>query len=107
VPAYLQAQGYRIIPVNPHLQEVLGERAYPDLPSVAEKVDIVLIFRRSEEVLPVVEQAIQTGAGVVWMQEGIVHKQAAELACRAGLEVVMDACMRATHQRLTGAANTN
>jgi signal transduction histidine kinase/predicted CoA-binding protein len=103
VPAYLQSQGYRIIPVNPNLEEVLGERAYPDLLSVPEPIDVVNIFRRSEDVPPVVEQAIQVGAKVIWMQEGIVNEPAADLARRAGLEVVSDACMRATHRRLFGA----
>ena len=100
VPAYLQKHGYRILPVNPTIQEVLGEKAYPDLLSIPEKVDIVQIFRRSEEVLPVVEQAVKIGAKVVWMQEGIVNDQAAELARQAGVEVVMDLCMRAAHRRL-------
>jgi predicted CoA-binding protein len=103
VPAYLQAHGYRIIPVNPTLEQALGERAYPDLLSVPEPVDVVEIFRRSEDVPPVVEQAIQIGAKAVWMQEGIVNAEAADRARRAGLEVVMDACMRVAHQRLFGA----
>lgn len=100
VPAYLQANGYRIIPVNPELQEVLGERAYPDLLSIPEPVDVVQIFRRSEEVMPVVEQAIEIGAKVVWMQEGVVNESAANMALAAGLDVVMDTCMRAAHKRL-------
>lgn len=100
VPAYLQAHGYRIIPVNPNLQEVLGERAYPDLPAIPEPVDVVDIFRRSDEVLPVVEQAIKIGAKVVWMQEGVVNESAAHIALAAGLHVVMDTCMRAAHKRL-------
>ncbi len=100
VPAYLQAHGYRILPVNPNLDQVLGEKAYPDLLAIPEPVDVVEVFRRSEEVMPIVEQAIQIGAGVVWMQEGIVNEQAAERARQAGLEVVMDRCMRATHRHL-------
>jgi predicted CoA-binding protein len=99
VPAYMQAHGYRIIPVNPALTQALGEPAYPDLPSVPEAVDLVLLFRRSEEVLPFVEQAIQIGAKAVWMQQGIVNQPAAELARQAGLEVVMDACMMVEHMR--------
>jgi signal transduction histidine kinase/predicted CoA-binding protein len=102
VPAYLQQRGYRIIPINPNLSQVLGEKAYPDLLSVPEPVEVVLIFRHIEAVPPVVEQAIQIGARVVWMQEGIVHAGAAEAARRAGLQVVMDTCMRATHKRLFG-----
>ena len=104
VPAYLQAHGYRIIPVNPSLDQALGEQAYPDLLLVPEPVDVVDIFRRSEDVQPIVEQAIRVGAKVIWMQEGIVNEEAADLARRAGLEVVMDACMRATHKRLLGQA---
>jgi predicted CoA-binding protein/signal transduction histidine kinase len=100
VPAYLQTHGYRIIPVNPNLEEALGEKAYPDLLSIPLPVDVVDIFRRSEEVVPIVEQAIQVGAKAVWMQEGVVNDEAADLARRAGLEVVMDACMRAAHKRL-------
>ena len=102
VPAYLQAHGYRVIPVNPTLTEVLGVKAYPDLLSVPEPVDTVLIFRRSEEAPAIVEQAIQIKAAVVWMQEGIIHEQAADRARQAGLQVVMDTCMRRTHQRLLG-----
>ncbi|MEW5988482.1 MAG: CoA-binding protein [Chloroflexota bacterium] len=100
VPAYLQTQGYHIIPVNPHLDEVLGERAYPDLAAVPEPVDVVQIFRRSEAVMPIVEQAIEKGAKVIWMQEGIVNEPAAQLARDAGLAVVMDACMRVQHKRV-------
>ncbi|MCO6450425.1 MAG: CoA-binding protein [Caldilineales bacterium] len=100
VPEYLQQHGYRIIPVNPSCDEVLGEKAYPDLLSIPEPVDVVQIFRRSEVVPEIVEQAIQIGAKVVWMQEGIFHEAAAERAHQAGLEVVMDACMRATHKYL-------
>jgi hypothetical protein len=100
VPAYLQRHGYRIIPVNPNLDEVLGEKAYPDLLVVPEPVDIVQIFRRSEAVLPIVEQAIQIGARGVWMQEGVVSDAAAEIAREAGLWVVMNTCMRTTHRRL-------
>jgi signal transduction histidine kinase/predicted CoA-binding protein len=100
VPAYLQRRGYRIIPINPNLEKVLGEKAYPDLLAVPEPVDIVQIFRRSEAVLPIVEQAIRIGARVVWMQEGIVNEAAAEVAREAGLKVVMNTCMRTTHRRL-------
>ena len=102
VPAYMQSAGYRIIPVNPHLDEALGEKAYPDLLSIPEPVDMVVIFRRSEDVPPVVEQAIQIGAKVVWMQLGIVNQAAAERARAAGLEVVMDSCIKVDHQRLAG-----
>lgn len=99
VPAYLQRAGYRIIPVNPHEEEILGEQAYPDLHSVPEPVDLALLFRRSESVPPHVEEAIEIGAGAVWMQLGIVSEQAAERARAAGLDVVMDACMMVEHRR--------
>jgi len=100
VPAYLQAQGYRIIPVNPYLEHsTLNEKVYPDLASVPEPVDLVLLFRRSEDVYPFVEQAIQIGANAVWMQLGIANAEAAELARNAGMDVVMDACMMVEHKR--------
>jgi uncharacterized protein len=101
VPAYLQRQGYRIIPVNPTLDEALGERAYPDLKSVPERIDVVEIFRRAEDVPPVVEQAIEVGARAVWMQRGIVNEEAAAKAREAGLDVVMDRCMMVEHRRLS------
>jgi signal transduction histidine kinase/predicted CoA-binding protein len=100
VPQYLQSKGYRIIPVNPLIDEVLGERSYPDLLAIQESVDVVLVFRRSEYVPKIVDQAIDIGAKVVWMQEGIINESAAVKAHEAGLEVVMDTCMRATHLRL-------
>jgi predicted CoA-binding protein len=100
VPAYMQQAGYRIIPVNPKLSEALDEPAYPDLRAVPEPVDMVLIFRRSEEIPPVVEQAIEIGARVVWMQSGIFNEAAAAKARAAGLEVVMDACVMVDHRRL-------
>jgi uncharacterized protein len=100
IPAYLQGQGYRIIPVNPKLSEALGEKAYPSLRDVAVPIDVVDIFRRSEDVPPIVEDAIAIGAKVVWMQLGIVNEEAAARAEAAGLTVVMDTCMGATHQRL-------
>lgn len=99
---YLKSQGYRIIPVNPTADEILGEKSYPDLESVPEPIDVVQVFRRSEDVPPVVESAIKVGAKVVWMQEGIVNEEAAQKAREAGLQVVMDACMRGTHRRLIG-----
>ncbi|HUV28177.1 MAG TPA: CoA-binding protein [Anaerolineales bacterium] len=102
VPKYLQSQGYEIIPVNPVLESVLGEKAYPDLVSIPGPVDVVEIFRRSEAVPEIVDQAIQIGAKVIWMQEGVINEAAAETALDAGLEVVMDTCMRATHKRLWG-----
>jgi len=100
VPAYLQKQGYRIYPINPKFNQVLGEKAYPDLLSLEDPVDVVLVFRRSDFVPEIVQQAIEIKAKVVWMQVGIVNPDAAEVAKDAGLDVVMDICMRQTHQRL-------
>ncbi len=99
---YLKDQGYRIIPVNPTADEILGEKAYPDLESVPETIDVVQVFRKPEDVPPVVDSAIKAGAKVVWMQEGIVNEEAAQKAREAGLQVVMDACMRVSHRRLIG-----
>lgn len=103
VASYLKEQGYRVIPVNPTATEILGEKAYPDLQSVPEKIDVVQVFRKPEDVPPVVDDAIKAGAKVIWMQEGIVNEEAAQKARDAGLQVVMDACMRASHKRLIGA----
>jgi uncharacterized protein len=100
VPAYLQQQGYRIIPVNPKLTEALGEKAYASLRDIPEPVDVVEIFRRAEDVPPIVQDAIAIGAKVVWMQSGIVNLAAAEQAQAAGLQVVMDTCMGVTHRAL-------
>ena len=99
VAEYLQSAGYRIIPVNPNEQEVLGEKCYPRLKDVPERVNIVDIFRRSEMVPEVVESAIRIGAKAVWMQEGVIHSGAAERARQAGLIVVMDACMLKEHMK--------
>jgi predicted CoA-binding protein len=100
VAEYLQRAGYRVIPVNPREKEVLGETAYPGLESVAVAVDIVDIFRRSEYVPEIVEEAIRIGAKMVWMQEGVIHEEAAGRALAAGLEVVMDRCILKEHRRL-------
>jgi len=101
IPAYLQEQGYRIIPVNPTLTEpVLGEKVYASLAEVPVPIDVVEIFRRPEFIPPIVEEAIARGVGVVWMQEGIVNEEAAARAAQAGLTVVMDACMGETHKYL-------
>ncbi len=106
VAEYLQSAGYRIIPVNPNEREVLGEKCYPRLEEVPEKVDIVDIFRRSELVPEVVESAIRIGAKAVWMQEGVIHSQVAERARQAGLIVVMDTCILKEHiKRFRLAAN--
>ena len=100
VAEYMQSSGYRIIPVNPFETEVLGEQAYPELDRVPGTVDIVDIFRRSEFVPEIVEAAIRIGARAIWMQEGVVHEEAAAKARAAGLEVVMDRCILKEHRRL-------
>jgi predicted CoA-binding protein len=102
IAQYLKGQGYRIIPVNPTAEEILGEKSYPDLSSIPVKVDAVQVFRKPEDVPPVVDEAIKIGAKVVWMQEGISHEEAAQKARDAGLQVVMNACMRVAHRSLIG-----
>ena len=99
VAEYLQKQGFKIIPVNPKVKEVLGEKAYPDLVSVPVKVDVVQVFRKSEFVPEIVKQAIKIGAEAVWMQEGISHEGAAKEASAAGLTVVQNACMMKKHKQ--------
>ena len=98
VSAYMQSHGYRIIPVNPTIEECLGEKAYPNLLDVPEKIDIVNIFRRPEYVEEVVDQAIQLKVPVIWMQEEVVHEAAAEKARKAGIFVVMDRCILKEHR---------
>ena len=97
VSHYMQAQGYRIIPVNPNITDWMGKKAYASLLDVTEKIDIVDVFRRSEAVPDVVEQAIQIKAPVIWMQEGVIHEAAAEKARQAGIFVVMDKCILKEH----------
>ena len=102
---YLQEHGYRIIPVNPRYEEILGEKCYPTLRDIPEPVDVVQIFQRVDQVLPFGADAIDIGAKVVWMQLGIVNEEAAERARQAGLDVVMDRCMKIEHARLFGGLN--
>ena len=102
VAKYLKEQGYRIIPVNPMVDEVLGEKSYPDLKAIPERVDVVDVFRKAEDVLPIVDQAIEIGASAVWMQLGIVNEEAATRAREAGLGVMMDLCMLIEHKRMVG-----
>jgi uncharacterized protein len=97
VSAYMQSHGYRIIPVNPSVEEVLGEKSYPSLHDVPEKIDIVNIFRRPEFVEEIVDEAIQLGIPAVWMQEEVINERAAEKARKAGLFVVMDLCILKEH----------
>ena len=102
VASYLKEQGYQVVPVNPGEKEILGEVCYPDLSSIPVPVDVVDIFRRYEDVPPIVEEAIQVGAKTVWMQEGVVNEVAASRASGAGLRVVMNRCMRKEHMKLRG-----
>lgn len=101
VSEYMQRAGYRIIPVNPYETKVLGEKAYPSLDAVPEKVDIVNVFRRSEFVPEIVDLAVRIGARAVWMQEGVAHEQAAETARVAGLTVIMDRCILKEHRKMS------
>jgi predicted CoA-binding protein len=100
VSEYMRRAGYHIIPVNPEVSEVLGEKCYPRLESIAEPIDIVNIFRRSDQVPEIVESAIRVKAKAVWMQEGVIHEGAAAKAREAGLTVVMDRCLLKEHRRL-------
>ena len=102
VAAYMQGQGYQIIPVNPEITNALGEKAYASLLDVPEKIDIVNIFRRSEYVPAIVDQAIQLKVAAIWMQEGVIHEPAAEKARRAGIFVVMDRCILKEHHARFG-----
>jgi len=99
VSHYMRSEGYRIIPVNPNITDWEGEKAYPSLLDVPEKIDIVAIFRRPDAVPEVVEHAIQIKAPVIWMQEGVIHEEAAEKARQAGIFVVMDRCILKEHRK--------
>jgi predicted CoA-binding protein len=102
VASYLQSKGYRIIPVRPDGDTLLGEKTYHSLMEIPEEIqiDVVDIFRKSEDVPPVVHEAIRRGAKVIWMQEGVTHEEAASQARQAGMKVFMDCCMKKEHQRL-------
>ena len=100
VAAYVQRHGYRIIPVNPSETEVLGEKAYATLSEVPEKIDIVNVFRRSDAVPDVVDEAVRLGLPYLWLQEDVIHEAAAERARAAGMKVVMDRCISKEHRRL-------
>ena len=106
VAEYMKNAGFRIIPVNPIETQILGEKAYADLASVPEHIDIVDIFRRSEFVAEIVDTAIRIGARAIWMQEGVVHEEAAAKARAAGLEVVMDRCILKEHRRMLVSSNS-
>src|SRR5436309_3190296 len=103
---YMLAEGYNVIPVNPREQEILGRRCYPSLRDIPEKVDLVDIFRDPSAVPPIVEEAIAIGAKVIWMQLGVINQLAAQRARAAGLEVVMDACVKIEHARFFGGLST-
>ncbi len=100
VAAYLKDAGYTIFPVNPGQEQILGQKCYSALSEIPETIEVVDIFRRSELILPIVQEAISIGAKVIWMQSGIINEQAAKQALEAGLEVVMDACMKIEHAYL-------
>jgi len=99
VARYLLDVGCTIIPVNPGQDSILGLPCYPDLPSIGRPVDVVDIFRRADQVLPIVQDAVSIGAKVIWMQQGIINEEAADLARKAGLAVVMDRCIKIDHER--------
>jgi len=99
VAKYLISKGYKVIPVNPDAREILGRKSYTNLSSIPEPIEIVDIFRKSEEVMPIVNEAIKIGAKVVWMQEGVINEKAASIAGNAGLQVVMNRCMLKEHMR--------
>jgi predicted CoA-binding protein len=103
---YLLDHGFEVIPINPKYPEILGQKCYADLRDIPEPVDIVDLFQRVERIPPFVDQAIEIGAKVVWMQLGIIHEEAAQKARDAGLEVVMDRCMKIEYARLFGGLNT-
>jgi predicted CoA-binding protein len=103
---YLLEHGFEVIPVNPRYDEILGQKCYPDLASIPSPVDIVDLFQRADRIPPFVDAAIEIGAKVVWMQLGIEHEEAAEKARNAGLEVVMDRCIKIEYARLFGGLNT-
>ena len=102
---YMQEHGYRVIPVNPQYTEVLGERCYKSLKDIPERVDIVDCFRKTEEIMPICDAAIAIGARVLWQQIGVINREAAAKAAAAGLDVVMDRCVKIEHARLFGGLN--
>ncbi len=101
IASYLMEQGYKVYPVNPNAREILGRPSYPSLSSIPDAVEVVDIFRRSEDVVPIVDEAIKIGAKAVWMQEGVINEAAAAKARDAGLLVVMDECIREEHEHLS------
>ncbi len=102
---YMLEHGYTVIPVNPGAAEILGQKCYPDLASIPCKVDLVDVFRKPEDALPIAEEAIRIGAGCLWLQLGVINRQAADRATAAGLDVVMDRCVKIEYARLFGGLN--
>ena len=102
---YMQDHGYRIVPINPGQAEILGRKCYPDLRQIPDKVDIVDCFRRPTEIVPIARDAVAIGASVLWMQLGIRNDEAAAIALAAGLDVVMDRCVKIEHARILGGLN--
>jgi predicted CoA-binding protein len=99
---FMQAHGYRVIPVNPKYDEILGEKCYPDLKSIPDKVDIVDVFRKPEDCVPIARDAVAIGAKVLWLQIGVINDEASRIATAAGLDVVMDRCVKIEYARLFG-----
>jgi len=102
---YMQDKGYRVIPVNPTYTEVLGQRCYPNLTAIGGPVDVVDCFRKSEDIVPIAREAVAIGAKVLWMQLGVRNEEAARIALDAGLDVVMDRCVKIEHARILGGLN--
>ena len=102
---YMLEHGYTIIPVNPAVKEILGQKCYPDLAAIPAKVDLVDVFRKPEDVMPIADEAIRIGAKCLWLQLGVINREAADRACAAGLDVVMDRCVKIEYARLFGGLN--
>ncbi len=102
VPLYLKMQGYRVIPVNPFAEEILGEKAYPSLEDVPEEIDIVNVFRPAEETPEIAKAAVKKKAKVLWLQLGIINEEAKKMAEEAGIKVIMNRCIKREHERLLG-----
>ena len=102
---YMQDKGFSIVPVNPAYAEVLGERCYPDLASIPRPVDMVDCFRKPQDIVPIAREAVAIGAKVLWMQIGIRNQEAARIALDAGMDVVMDRCVKIEHARILGGLN--
>lgn len=102
---YMLEHGYTVIPVNPSAAEILGQKSYPDLASIPVKIDMVDVFRKPEDALPIAREAVRIGAGCLWLQLGVINHEAAGLAAAAGLDVVVDRCVKIEYARLFGGLN--